>query len=98
MPADHPLFIVRRVITAGLAVFAVAASSAFAFAQSNCDWYARTALKQQQENERLKCGFKGEAWHTDLKAHSAWCASVGPDVWKAQAQKRDQDLVACTKK
>jgi hypothetical protein len=69
-----------------------------AFAQSNCDWYARTALRQQQENERLKCGFKGDAWHTDLKAHSAWCAGVAPDTWKTQAQKRDQELVACSKK
>jgi hypothetical protein len=83
---------------AGIAGLGMIAGASFASAQSNCDWYAHTALKQQQENERLKCGFKGEAWHTDLKAHSAWCTTVGPDVWKAQAQKRDQALVACSKK
>ena len=45
-----------------------------------------------------KCGFKGEAWTPDLKAHLNWCASVAPDVWKAQAQQRDQELAKCAKK
>ena len=69
-----------------------------ASAQANCEWYARTALRQQQQNEERKCGLKGEAWHADLKAHMAWCTSVGPDVWKAQAQARDQQLAQCAKK
>ena len=67
-------------------------------AQANCQWYATTALKQQQENEKLKCGFKDDAWNSNLKAHLDWCGSVAPDVWKAAAQKRDQDLQACAKK
>lgn len=69
-----------------------------ALAQANCEWYARTALRQQQQNEEKKCGLKGEAWHADLKAHLAWCASVGPDQWKSQAQARDQQLAQCAKK
>lgn len=69
-----------------------------ATAQANCDWYAKTALKQQQDNERLKCGFTGPEWNADLRAHTAWCSSVAPDAWKAQAQKRDQQLLACQKK
>jgi hypothetical protein len=66
-----------------------------ALAQGNCQWYAATALKQQQENERLKCGFSGTEWHANMKAHLAWCAGVAPDLWKKAAQKRDQDLSAC---
>ena len=69
--------------------------SATASAQGNCQWYGSTALKQQQENERLKCGFKGAEWHSDLKAHMAWCASVAPDVWKRSAQARDKALSDC---
>lgn len=68
---------------------------AAANAQANCQWYATTALKQQQENDKLKCGFKGDAWSMDIKAHTNWCATVAPDVWKAAAQKRDQELQAC---
>ncbi len=67
-------------------------------AQSNCDWYAKTALRQQQENEQRKCGFKGTEWSTDLRSHMDWCRSVAPDQWKKQAQARDQQLAACAKR
>jgi hypothetical protein len=73
-------------------------SAAPAGAQTTCEWYARTAVKQQQENEQRKCGFKGQSWTSDLKSHLTWCAGVSPDEWKRQAQKRDQELAACGKK
>jgi hypothetical protein len=69
-----------------------------AFAQANCDMYGKLALKQMQENEQKKCGFKGDAWNADLKAHVAWCATVPPDQWKVQLQKREQQLATCGKK
>ena len=77
------------------ALFAVCATAS---AQTNCDWYGRTALKQQQDNDRWKCGLKGASWTFDLRAHVAWCASVGPDLWKAEARKRERELAACAKK
>ena len=83
-------------VTAGLGLAALAPSGALA--QANCDWYAKTALKQMQDNERLKCGYKGPEWNSDLKAHMTWCAGVAPDAWKTQAQKRDQQLASCAKK
>ncbi|MEQ1712014.1 MAG: hypothetical protein ABL908_11515 [Hyphomicrobium sp.] len=87
---------------AALAMAALVAAGiglpASANAQGNCQWYATTALKQQQENEKLKCGFKGDAWNTNLKTHLDWCATVAPDVWKTAAQKRDQELQACATK
>lgn len=67
-------------------------------AQSNCQWYASTALRQQQQNEKLKCGFRGDSWHSDLRAHLSWCAGVSPDLWKAQAQARDRQLATCAAK
>ena len=87
----------RAAVVAGL-IGAAWLGVSEAGAQANCDWYAKTALKQQQENERLKCGFKGPAWTIDLKAHQAWCGSVSPDEWRKEAQKRDQELAACQKK
>ncbi len=72
--------------------------SAPALAQANCDWYATTALKQQQENEKYKCGFSGPEWNSDKKAHMAWCASVTPDRWRESAQRREKDLQACAAK
>lgn len=67
-------------------------------ALANCDWYAQTALKQQQQNEQLKCGFTGPAWTRDLKAHLTWCGGVSPDNMKAEAQAREQQLQACAAK
>ena len=72
--------------------------AAAAQAQSTCKWYAATALKQQQENERLKCGFTGVAWHADLGRHLQWCKGVSPDEWKSAAQEREQQLAQCAKR
>jgi len=67
-------------------------------AQSGCKWYATTALKQQQLNEKNKCGFSdAQQWHSDLGKHMAWCASVSPDKWKAAAKTRSQQLADCVK-
>jgi hypothetical protein len=56
------------------------------------------ALKQQQENEQRKCGFTGPEWRFDLTAHMEWCRGVAPDVWKKQAQLRNQQLEDCAKR
>jgi hypothetical protein len=86
-------------IAAGLAgLAAVVALGDDARAQGSCDWYAKTALKQQQDNERLKCGFRGPEWSANLADHMRWCGSVAPDVWRVQAQRRDAQLAQCAKK
>jgi hypothetical protein len=83
------------VLAAGITVMSAGGP---AFAQASCDMYGKLALKQMQENEQKKCGLKGPEWNTDLKAHMAWCGTVGPDQWKIQLQKREQALAACAKK
>ena len=80
------------------AVFAIATAMTAAHAESNCDWYAKTALKQQQQNQDNKCGFSGPAWSTDHQAHITWCATAGFDLLKLETQKRDQQLTACRTK
>ncbi len=65
---------------------------------NSCKWYGATALRQQQENERLKCGFSGGEWHSNAAEHEAWCATVGPDQWKSAAQNRDRMLADCAAK
>lgn len=80
------------------ALLALGAATSGVSAQSNCEWYAKTAVRQQQINEEKRCGFKGEAWHKDLTAHLRWCAGVAPDFWKSEAQKRNRQLADCQKK
>lgn len=69
-----------------------------AAAYANCDWYVKTALEQQQRNLKMKCGFSGAEWSVDKGAHAAWCASVGPDVSRSTAQKREAQLNQCAGK
>lgn len=86
-----------RGLLPGLVTLGALALSAAA-ASANCDWYVKTALEQQQRNLKLKCGFAGAEWSGDKGAHAAWCASVGPDVSKASAQKREAALTQCAAK
>ena len=67
-------------------------------ASANCDWYVKTALEQQQRNLKMKCGLSGAEWSVDKNAHAAWCASVGPDVSRTMAQKREAALAQCKSK
>lgn len=90
------MFSATRVTVMALAAAGIASLVATnASAQANCDWYAQTALRQQQDNVRLKCGFVGPAWTSDLKAHQAWCGGVAPDKAKSEAQIREQQIQAC---
>jgi hypothetical protein len=77
-----------------VSALAVAASAASA-QMANCTWYADTALKQQQRNEQGKCGFTGPEWSMSRQMHMTWCATQTPDRWKAEAQKREQQLASC---
>lgn len=87
----------RRLLALGCCA-ALLGAGTVPHAQASCDVYGRLAVQQQQENAELKCGFSGTEWSPDLKAHLAWCASVGPDQWKAELQKRKQQLDACRSK
>lgn len=66
-----------------------------ASASANCDWYVKTALEQQQRNLKMKCGLAGPEWSPDKGVHGSWCASVGPEVSRAMAKKREAELTLC---
>jgi len=68
-----------------------------ALAQSNCATYGYLALKQARENQLQKCGGTGPRWSIDLKAHIAWCGTVGPSEWKSELRERAKMLESCKK-
>ena len=87
---------IKIVVAFSLVLALAAAEPAGARAQTiNCNWYAETALKQQQRNEQGKCGFTGPEWSLSRQVHMAWCSTQNPDRWKAEAQKREQMLAGC---
>jgi hypothetical protein len=89
---------VRMHRISSLLVAAGALALTSAAASANCDWYVKTSLEQQQRNLNLKCGFSGSEWSVDKTAQANWCASVGPDVSRSTAQKREAQLEQCAAK
>ncbi len=91
----------NRIIHTG-AILAVATAAAVAGwasgvqAQQNCEIYSKLALKQVRENINKKCGMTGPRWGTDVKAHAAWCATVGPTQWQSELRKRALELKKCS--
>jgi hypothetical protein len=85
----------RTCAAVAAAALAWAGAASQAGAQANCEMYGKLTLQQQKDNMAGKCGFSGAEWSPDLKAHIAWCNSVSPDQWKAQLQKRKQQLDTC---
>jgi len=39
----------------------------------NCNAYAQSAIDQQNQNLKQKCGFKGGRWSLDFAGHLNWC-------------------------
>jgi hypothetical protein len=91
-----PMYGYTATASTALVLLCLAAGGAQAQAV-NCDWYADTALKQQQQNEQRKCGFSGPEWGVSRQVHVAWCGTQAPDRWRAMAQKRAQMLAGCKK-
>lgn len=40
-----------------------------------CKGYAETAVEQNEENERRRCGFRGRSWNSNIRSHFDWCMS-----------------------
>ncbi|MGI9425956.1 MAG: hypothetical protein ACR2PA_22465 [Hyphomicrobiaceae bacterium] len=77
--------------TIGVSVMATTMSAQ----ANNCVAYGNIALKQARINQQRKCGNIGPRWHTILKEHVAWCASVGPTEWRNELKQRENALKQC---
>ncbi|MEO1694982.1 MAG: hypothetical protein AAFR55_07065 [Pseudomonadota bacterium] len=85
----------RRIAACGVALTLTVSAASPAFAQAQCATYGKLSLQQQRQNVQKSCNFAGPSWSTDLRKHIKWCASVGPDQWKAELQKRAKMLTEC---
>lgn len=62
---------------------------------SLCTQYARTAVRQNQLNERKKCGFTGNRWTNDYNGHYNWCMAVAENTSHQETQARKVFLDNC---
>jgi len=57
-----------------------------------CDTYARTAIAQNEQNDRKGCGFHGARWSSDYNHHYQWCLAVPEQAARSETQEREDAL------
>ena len=60
-----------------------------------CEAYAKSAVRQNEENVQRNCGFTGGSWHSDYDAHYRWCRSVSSKMAKSATRARNKSLDNC---
>jgi hypothetical protein len=65
--------------------------------RSNCDEYARDAVRQSEINDRRNCGFKGPRWSDNRTAHFGWCM-IFPRQAREEQEAREAQLEECRDK
>ena len=73
-----------------------------AIADCICSPYAESAVRQNEENLLLDCGYKGSKWNSRLGHHYDWCAQGGGKIielasWERFSVDREEDLNECKK-
>ena len=74
---------------------ALLAGGTVARADEDCNWYALTSAKQEQQNKAKNCGLKGDGWSTDQAVHIGYCQSVSPEEWRKAVADRQKLLTTC---
>lgn len=60
-----------------------------------CDRYARTAVAQNQENQRRHCGNTGPRWQSNYQNHYRWCTGVSQSSANYEQTQRRNSLNRC---
>ncbi|MEZ5582731.1 MAG: hypothetical protein R3F37_08175 [Candidatus Competibacteraceae bacterium] len=60
-----------------------------------CASYARNAVRQNDENQRRDCDFKGGRWHSNYDRHYRWCRDTSYDKADKETRDREKDLRRC---
>jgi hypothetical protein len=64
-------------------------------ARARCEQYTRTAISQNDENLRRRCGYTGARWHADYQVHFDWCLRAGERATESETRIRVEDLRKC---
>jgi len=68
------------------------------FDNITCQQYGTSAVKQQQQNINLKCGFDGDKWNSSSSYHSKWCKQGNQGLTGRETSIRDNKLEQCKQK
>ena len=86
---------VAALLATGAAVLVSQVPVAHAAPESYCQYYARTGVSQNAENNRRGCGNSGAMWHSDFNNHLTWCRHVSQDEAESHIAVRRQALQRC---
>lgn len=60
-----------------------------------CDNYSKTAVNQNEENIRRRCGYTGGRWQSNYDNHFGWCMNMNKDAADSETRIRAEDLKRC---
>jgi hypothetical protein len=60
-----------------------------------CQSYAQTAVSQNEENLRKKCGYAGGRWNSNYDAHFDWCMGIDKGAADSETNIRYEELKKC---
>jgi len=63
--------------------------------QSECQRYANNSIKQNTQNNTLRCGFKGSRWTNDRAGQFNWCMTMLSPVTSIEDDFRNKSLANC---
>jgi hypothetical protein len=63
--------------------------------EDRCRDYATKAISQNDENLRKRCGYTGEAWQANRRAHFDYCLSVSSRQARREQEARNTSLSEC---
>jgi hypothetical protein len=88
-----PLFILIMTISA---LIIAMPSQVHAASETVCVGYARHAVKEATDAQKLGCGFTGPRWSTDYGGHYNWCIGAQGQSVSQEAVSRGGPLMDCS--
>jgi hypothetical protein len=76
-------------MTIGLALMS---TSAFGY---DCWDYSTRAIRQNNAQNAVNCGFSGARWHSNWQVHFDWCSSAGISPAGNEDRARQSGLLSC---
>lgn len=60
-----------------------------------CRNYVRTAINQNYQNRRQRCGYRGRRWHPNQQSHFSYCLRASVGQRNAETRARSRALGRC---
>ena len=92
---DFGFFLAKLMAAFGIvAVLFTATTASAQNRQAFCERYSRDAVRDNEVNEKRRCGFSGPRWSDKQAAHFGWCM-IFPKIAEKESEAREAQLKDC---